>query len=208
MYRIGYIDEDDGQKNSFRQYLKNDFEIILFDITEDTEIDSLVDEIFDLGLDMLVLDFRLQDTGLIDFNADVLIDKIQERNLYYPLVVLTSHEIDALDHLEDANIVYGKDEMLGDKITIFKQILNKIADTYQSKISKAEVKLAELEKKRNEDGLKPNDEDAYVDLNIFLDKTMIAKGRISRTFYSEDTNKKLDDLIRKTETILEMIPNK
>jgi len=205
MYRLGYIDEDEGQRNSFYQFLKDDFEITLFGITEETELDSLVEEIFQSGIDMLVLDFRLDETGLVNFNADSLVDKIQERNLYYPLVILTSHEEDAMDHISNANLINGKEEMLGSKVQLFKQKLNKIVNGYQTRVSEAETELEELENKRQNDGLDAKEEDRYVELNNYLDKTMTAKSRISRTFYSEDTNKKLDDLIEKTSEILSKI---
>lgn len=208
MYKIGYVDEDEGQRSSFYHYLKDDFEVVLFEITQETEVEPLVDDIFNSRLDILVLDFRLDETGLVDFNADQLVDAIQERNLYYPLVVLTSHETDALDHLTNANLVNGKEEMLGSKVEIFKQKLNKIASTYQNKISETETELAKLEEKRGDGGLEPDEEDKYVALNNFLDNTVAAKGHISRTFYSEDTNKKLDELISKTEEMLNRIPDK
>lgn len=205
MYRLGYVDEDEGQRNSFYQFLKDDFEIILFSITDETELDSLVEEIFQSGIEMLVLDFRLDETGLVNFNADSLVDKIQERNLYYPLVILTSHEEDAMDHISNANLINGKEEMLGSKVQLFKQKLNKIVSGYQAQVLEAETDLEKLEAKRQNEGLDATEEDRYVELNNYLDKTMTAKSRISRTFYSEDTNKKLDDLIVKTSEILSKI---
>ena len=208
MYKIGYVDEDEGQRSSFYHYLKYDFEVVLFEITQETKVELLVDEIFNSRLDILVLDFLLDETGLVDFNADQLVDPIQERNLYYPLVVLTSHEPDAFDNLANANLVNGKEEMLGSKVEIFKQKLNKIASTYQNKISETEAELTKLEQKRTKEGLEPDEESIYVDLNHFLDNTVAAKGHISRTFYSEDTNKKLDELINKTEEMLNKIPDK
>lgn len=206
MNRIGYVDEDKGQRNSFYHSLKDDFEVVLFEITEETESKSLAEEILASSLDMLVLDFRLDENGLIDFNADELVEKIQEINKHYPLVILTSHEVDALDHIPNANLVNGKDEMLGAKVDIFKQKLNKIAITYKTTIESSQDELEKLERKREAEGLAPNEEDRYVELNNFLDQTVSAKSHISRSFYSEDTNKKLDDLIKKTEELLKKIP--
>lgn len=205
MYRLGYVDEDEGQRNSFYQFLKDDFKITLFNITDETELDSLVDEIFQSGIDMLVLDFRLDETGLVNFNADSLVDKIQQRNLYYPLVILTSHEEDAMDHISNVNLINGKEEMLGSKVPLFKQKLSKIVSGYQTKVSETEKELERLEAKRQRNGLDTDEEDTYVELNNYLDKTMTAKSRISRTFYSEDTNKKLDDIIEKSSEILSKI---
>lgn len=207
MYRIGYVDEDYGQRNSFYHFLKDDFEVVLFDITEAIDSNLLAERILDSSLDILVLDFRLDETGLIDFNADELVEKIQEVNKHYPLVILTSYEVDALDHIPNANLVNGKDEMLGAKIDIFKQKLNRIANTYKTKIESSTGELEQLEKKREAEGLTPSEEDRYVELNNFLDKTVSAKGHISRSFYSEDTNRRLDELINKTEQLLKKIPD-
>ncbi|MCP4109917.1 MAG: hypothetical protein GY749_31085 [Desulfobacteraceae bacterium] len=205
MIRIGYIDDEGGWRNTFRQFFKNDFDIVLFDINEKTDIDSLTDDIFEKDIDMLVIDYRL---GIVGFNADALVDKIQERNLHYPMIILTSYESEALDHLENANLVNGKDMLDGEnpKVEILKQKIQKIADNYRTEISKSVKQLEFLEKKRIKQGLAPNEEDLYVDLNNFLDKTVSAKKHLSRTFYSEDTNKKLDDLIGKMEHLLNTIP--
>ncbi|MDM8551272.1 hypothetical protein QUF72_14400 [Desulfobacterales bacterium HSG2] len=204
MVRIGYIDERTWQ-NTFRQFFKNDFDIVLFDINEKTDVDSLTDDIFERDIDMLVIDFRLESAN---FNGDTLVDKIQERNLYYPMIILTSYESEAIEHLANANLVNGKDMLDGDnpKPGILKQKMLKIAGDYKRKVSESERQLEFLEKKRVKEGLSPNEEDLYVELNNFLDKTVAAKKHLSRTFYSEDTNKKLDDLIGKMEHLLEMIP--
>lgn len=210
MYRIGYIDEDNGWLNTFYNSFKSEFDVVLFEIKEDTQDDDLVAAVFDQNIDMLVIDFRLDETGLVDFNADTLVQKIQERNLYYPMIVLTSHEIDAFNHLENANLVNGKDMLSGanPKIEILKIKINKIINDYYNKYDEVEAQLKALEKKRTEDGLEPNEEDDFVELNNYIDKTTDAKGHISRTFYSEDTNRKLDELISTSHEMLKLLDGK
>lgn len=205
MIKIGYIDEDKAQQNSFYHLFRDDFDVIIFDITEETNERNLVDEIFKSAIDMLVLDFRLDENGLVDFNADKIVDSIHEINLYYPLVILTSYEVDALDHIENAHLVNGKDEMLDSKIDIFKQKLKSISNDYKQRIKTSENELRELEEKRISGSLNAKDEDRYVELSSFLDQTVSAKGRVSRTFYSEETNKRLDNLIELAERMLKKI---
>ncbi|KPM49516.1 hypothetical protein [Jiulongibacter sediminis] len=207
MLRVGYIDEDEGQRNSFHHLFKDEFEVILFEITEETNAENLVDEVLKSAIDVLVLDFRLDENGLVDFNADKLVEGIQAINLFYPLVVLTSHEVDALDHLENAHLVNGKDDMLDSKIDIFKQKLRSIALDNKRKIESAEAELKKLEEKRINGGFDSKEEDRYVELSSFLDQTISAKGRVSRSFYSEHTNKKLDDLIGLAEQMLNKMPD-
>jgi hypothetical protein len=207
MLRIGYVDEDGGQRNSFYHYLKDEFEIILPEITEDTTVEKLVQDILGSGLDVLVLDYMLSENGLVDFNAESLVDRIYEINRYYPLVILTSHETDALDQIANAHLINGKD-ILDNKLMIFKHKLNKISQDYKSEIQKSEKELLELENTRNsEAGLSAAQEDRYVELNSFLDSTIQHKGKVSRTFYSEETNSKLDNLIELTEQMIKKLPD-
>lgn len=209
MYKIGYIDEDPGFRNQFRQFLKDDFEIVLFEISEDTTLETLTDDVFASKLDMLVIDFRLDETGLVDFNADSLVEKIQENNLYFPLIILTSFESDALDHVNNANLVNGKDMLSGDaaKVELFKKKISRIAHDYKTKLDEYLNELEKLTKKKETDILEPNEEDRFVELNNFIDKTVAAKGHLSRTFYSQDTNTRLDTILEKTEEILKKIEN-
>lgn len=208
MLKIGYVDEDEGQRNSFYHFLKDDFEVVLIDITEDTNVENLVDEIIKSGLDVLVLDYMLSENGLVEFNAESLVDTIYEINKHYPLVILTSHETDALDQIANAHLINGKDDMLGQKLPIFKQKLTKIAIEYKNEIKNSEAELKDLENKRLSKGLSAAEEDRYVELNSFLDMTVDSKGRVSRTFYSEETNKKLDNLIDLAEKMLKKLPDK
>lgn len=209
MYKVGYIDEEKTWRNTFRQYFKEVFQVVLFDINEDTTLESLTEEVFNQNLNILVVDFRLDETGVIDFNADALIDKIKERNLFYPMIVLTSYEIDALNHLENPNLVNGKDMLEGEnpKLYVLEQKILKTALEYSNTLTNNRIKLEILETKRINDQLSPAEEDEYVELNNFLDKTMNANSHISRSFYSNDTNKKLDDLITLTQNLINLIKN-
>jgi len=173
-YKIGYVDGEIGFRSFFHQALKDEFEVKLFDITEDTPVNWLVEEIFTSNLDVLVFDFQLDD--VVDFNANQLIKVIQERNLYYPYIVLAAHVEDALDKLENVHLVNAKDQMeYPDKLELFKQKLKKIASVYKDKVDGSFTELKKLEDKRISFGLTPIEEDRYVDLNHFVDNTIGAK---------------------------------
>lgn len=206
-YKVGYVDENEGQQLLFYHAFSSDFEVKTFEIPENLDPDELVEDIFQAKLDVLVLDFTLNDSGLVDFNSDTLIDKILSQNLHYPLVILTSNEIDALHHIDNANLVNGKDEMLNDKKHIFKEKLIKIASTYESDVAEALETLGVLEAKRKTEGLDPDEEDDYVRVNNFLGETTDADSHISRTFFSEDTNKMLDEVIKIAEELLKKPQN-
>ena len=97
--------------------------------------------------------------------------------------------------------------MLESKVNIFKQKLTSIASSYKQKIEKAEENLKKLEEKRLSEGLNSREEDQYVEVSTFLDQTIDLESKLPRTFYSEETNRKLDGLINLAEQVLNKIPD-
>src|SRR5579862_1071795 len=210
-YKIGYVDENEGRKSTFYHAFKNDFDLEMFELGSDTTAEGLVEQIFAKRLDLLVIDFLLDETGDLDFNADEIVERIQEKNLYYPILILTSNETDALDHIENVNLINGKDMLSGElgdkggKVPILIHKFTKIIEGYRTKLQDSEKALEDLEHIRKEKRLSPKEEDRYVELNKYMDNVAAPKGRISRTFYAEDTNERLDQLIKKTQEMIELM---
>jgi hypothetical protein len=210
-YKIGYVDENEGWKSTFYHAFKNDFDLELFDLNQETTAEGLVEEIFAKRLDLLVIDFLLDETGDLDFNADEIVERIQAKNLYYPIIILTSNETDAIDHIENVNLINGKDMLSGEagdkgtKVPVLIHKFTKIIEGYRAKVENSEKELEGLEHKRKEKRLSPEDEDRYVDLSQYLDNVAAPRGRISRTFYTEDTNERLDQLIKKTQEMIDLV---
>ncbi len=208
MYRLGYIDEDAGQRNQFRQTFKEDFEVYLVEGFEGITIDELINEAFDNHIDLLVIDYEMEE--FYGYNGDSIARRLNAIKPNFPAIIFTSHESDALDFVDDANIVNGKDIWSGDhhlELEVFKKKLKSLITTNKNRIIETEERLKVLEAKKNGSGLEPNEEDEYVELNNFLDKSFEGDRHLSRTFYSENTNKRLDALIEKTQELINKLPN-
>ncbi len=203
MYKIGFIDEDAGQRNQFRQTFKDDFDVCLIDLKQAITEEEIIREVFDNHLDALIVDYRMDE--FLGYNGDLIVRNLTEKNPHFPVIILTSYEEDALDFVDDANIINGKEIWDGEseaELNFFKKKLNRIITNYYEKITDAEEKLKELEAIKNDGGLQPNEEDEYIKVNNFLGKVFGGGEYLSGTFYSVDTNKKLDSLIEKTEQLL------
>lgn len=209
MYKIGFIDEEKNQVQQFYQTFKNDFDIYEFELTQDAEPESLIRQTFDEHLDALIIDFRMN--GFFGFNGDVIAEKLDEINPYFPKILLTSFPLEALDFIDDANIVNTKDIWSGDStndLEIFIKKLNRLINTYYEKIGDSEQELKALEEKRKQSGLDSTEENKYIKLNNFLSKTVGQKRDLPRDFYTQETNAKLDSLIEKTEQMLNKLTEK
>jgi len=209
MYRLGLIDDEQSQQNAFHQTFKDDFEIYIIPLNQDSTEDDLIRDGIDNHIDLLVVDYQMD--HFLRFNGDSIARRLDELNPYFPKILLTSHENDALDFIDDANIVNSKDIWSGDSpsdLDIFKKKLIRIINSYNSAIDEAEEALEELEKKRIATGLDPDEEQRYVDKNTFLNKVFGQGKYLSGTFYSVETNRKLDSLIEKTEQLLNKFDEK
>lgn len=209
MYKIGFIDEEATQINTFYQTFKNEFEVYEFELNQQTEPEEIIFNVFDNHLDALIVDYRMDD--YFKFNGNILVEKLDEINPFFPRVILTSYPLQALDFVDDPHIVNTKDVWSGDSasdLEIFTKKLNRIINSYYEKINDSEEELKALEEKRKESKLDENDQKKYVELNAFLSKTVGEKKDLVETYYSQETDEKLENLIEKTEAILDKLSEK
>lgn len=211
MYKIGFIDEEATQINTFYQTFKNDFEVYEFELNQNIEPEEIIFNAFNNHLDALIVDYRMDD--YFGFNGNVLVEKLDEINPFFPRIILTSYPLEALDFVDDANIVNTKEIWSGDSdsarnLEIFTKKLNRVINSYYEKIKDNEIELKKLEEKRKTVSLEPTEEDRYIELNNFMSKIVGENKVLPRSFYSQETNAKLDSLIEKTEQMLEKLSEK
>lgn len=146
LFTIGYLDEEEQWKLMFRNSLKSDFNIVLFDLPEKaSDIWKIVEE---ENLDALIVDFRLFESGIVIYNGNDVVKDIRSHNLHLPMFVITSYEDNAIELCEDVYIVRGKD-MLTDtqKMSLFKKMLSRAINTYNHQILEANKTVLEINRK-------------------------------------------------------------
>jgi CheY-like chemotaxis protein len=206
MYRLGFIDEDAGQRNQFHQTFKDDFEIYNIETAAGDTVERLIGEALTNHVDLLLIDYQMSD--VLGFNGDSIARKLEEMNPHFPVMILTSFEDEALDFVDDANKVYGKNIWSGDdeaELQVFKKKLKTLINSYNKRVVAAETELESLKSKKEAEGLESNEEEKYIELNIFMEEVAGKGGHLPRTLYSQETNEKLDELIDKTEQLLDRL---
>lgn len=204
-FKVGYVDEDAGWQNTFRQYLKEDFEIVQFPIKEHVTIEELLGKIEKSKLDLIVIDYELVTTGYVDFNGDDLAEMILAKYKHFPVLILTSHEDEALDGISYPNIVNGKD-MLEDeapKVQVIIKKINSLIELYNQKIYDSKSIIKELADKRNEQSLTPEEDEMLVKQYIFLDEINPEESFIPEHMIYPQGLTSLDELVQNTRDILE-----
>lgn len=206
MYKIAHIDENAAAINNFYQNFKTDFEILKIKVDANSTIDLIIQESFDNHVDAIVVDYMLDEEGDVNFNGNLIFDKIRKIRPHFPIVMLTSHEPQAIDHMEDVHIIYSKDILDGeseDELEIFKAKLKSNIERYYSKIQNTEKSIEALVKKKNEQGLEPPEEEELTKLFILMDELEPEGKEIPVNLVQKESITKLNDFVTKTKEILE-----
>jgi hypothetical protein len=172
-YKIAYVDENDGWLNTFYQTFKNDFEVLLVKVETTSSVDEIVKYLFSIELDAIVTDYLLEEEANVSFNGNKIVESIRNLKPHFPIIMLTAHESQAINHMDDVHIIYGKDILDGEseeELTLFKAKINSNIANYYNKIEHTHQRVEELSKKKNEAGLDIPEEDELTRLLILIDE--------------------------------------
>ena len=200
-YRIGYLDEDEGDQAKFYQAFKNEFDIKILPIENINNVYDVLRFINDEELDALVVDYRLADSGQLTFNGDSVVDLINSQKKYFPLVMLTSYAQDAIAHMEDVYIVKDKEEIESSANLFLKQLETAI-DRYQTKIITAENKIKELSEKKV---LSIQEEEELLRLHIFMNEVDPEANQLPASLLTSSAINNISDLVKESKELLSIL---
>lgn len=205
-YNIAYIDENDGWLNTFYQTLKSDFNILKIKVDSQSTVKSITEILKQNALDAIVTDYLLEEEGEVSFNGNKIVDEIKKTRPHFPIIMLTSHEPQAINHMDDVHIIYGKSILDGEseeELEIFKTKIKSNIDRYNSKIANTEKEIENLVAKKNSDGLEPAEEETLTKLFILMDELDPEGKELPANLIQSGTITKLNDFVSQTKEILE-----
>lgn len=205
-YKIAYLDESNQWLNTFYQSFKKDFAVELVKIDGKVEIDSLIVELFEKELDAIVTDYLLEEEGNVSFNGNLIVDTIRIRRPHFPLIMLTAHQSQAINHMDDVHIIYGKEILDGEsdeELKLFKAKINSNIDHYYSKLANTRARVEELSEKKNSGALEMAEEDELTRLLILMDEFEPDGKDIPTNFMLPESITKLNEFVAETRAILE-----
>lgn len=210
-YKIAYIDEDDGWLNIFYHTFKNDFDILKIKVDANTTLGNIVSTVFEKGMDGVITDYLLDETGEVEFNGNQIVDAIRDYKPHFPALMLTAHEPQAISHTEDVNIINGKDILDGEnekRLIILKVKIKSNIDRYYELIENTQKRIKELTKKRNEDALEANEEEELTKLFILMDELEPEGKEMPANLVKKEAITKLNTFVAQTREILNELKKK
>lgn len=166
-YKIGYIDEDLTQVTKYERDLRNYFDVMGFEITPGLELNSLLKQVYNSDIDLLMVDYLMVDKGILTYNGDEVARAYEEIKPRFPVIIFTNEESQAFPHVDNPNIIYDKSKVKED-VKHFAEILNKNILSYKNYIEKRKNIISELLLKGEKDGLTSEEKHILLQTQIEL----------------------------------------
>ncbi|MDY6026197.1 response regulator [Bergeyella zoohelcum] len=208
-YRIAYIDEDKGWINTFYQTFKNDFDVTRIKVDSESSVESILDKLRESNLDAIVTDYLLEENDGASFNGNRIVEEIKKIRPHFPIIMLTSHPNQAINHTDDVHIIYSKDILSAENkkdqenLDILKIKINSNILNYYKKIDDTNTRIEELVKKRNKEGLGISEEEELTKLYILLDEINPEGKDLPANLIDRSSISKLNEFVSETKQILE-----
>lgn len=213
-YTIAIIDEEKNQRDQFEFVFSKAFNVVQIDSYEST--DSLIALIKSENIDAIAIDYRLTEHhSTFKNNGDFLFKEIRKYLFEFPVFILTRSAnevkqicktVDPSFIVDKKNINFGRGEQEQEQLFL-ESIATKI-NIYKSDLQEKIEGLNQLEELRKNDPTEFNKyEGEYINLNFELSK-YICSAQIPLTYFTQQSNDRLDALIAKTEDILKKLEEK
>ncbi|MCT4237809.1 hypothetical protein HZP42_15605 [Elizabethkingia anophelis] len=160
-YKIGYIDEDINQVKLYRRKLRAfGFEVIGYNFHKGIKLTELMEQVYSSDIDLLMIDFRLNESNIVPFNGDAVEKEIYEKKPLFPHIIFTNKVDQAEPDVDDLKIIFDKeivfpsdDDTINSHTTRFIDTLTKSIEQYKRHISKKKNIISELIEKEEKQKL-------------------------------------------------------
>jgi hypothetical protein len=215
-YTIGYIDEDAQQVKKFQRSLRPfGFSVVGYDFEKNMTPESLMEQVYDSDIDLLMIDYKLKESNIVAFNGDVIENLIYQTKPLFPHIIFTSDTDQAEAHVEDLKIIFDKGDVFSEdedeetdgqtvaeggkaedntRIKKFVKMLKGSIQQYKSYVDQRKQALSGLLEKGEKEGLNANEKNEVLTLQselINLDQSK--KGEIPKQLITAD---KLEELAK------------
>lgn len=205
-YRLAYIDEEEQSLSNFYSHFIDHFDLIMIEVNRSTTINSILDKCFEEEVDAIITDYNLIEGGDVNFNGNELIDKIKNKHPYYPVIMLTSYEPDAINHMENVHLIYNKDVLNGsnnDDLKTFYSRINNTIKNYYKKIEDTNTRIDKLVDKRKNNQLDLREEEELTKLYMVYDDLNPDGKEIPTNLIQREAITQLNSFVNEAKEILD-----
>ena len=208
MIRLGYLDENKGNRNTFYRIFKKDFEVVMLDdFAKVFTLDLLLEEIDKQDIQVLAVDYKLADSGVVKYDGDQVLEAINERKRYFPVFMMTSYVDAAIQKVNNTFLVNDKDGLNDPKtLELLKNQIVGSVESYHRIVKEKEERMKALEAKQDGvDGLTEQEDQELLDLHVEMSKIDPTANPLSPDKMQTSAIKELKNVVSLSEEILKSL---
>jgi DNA-binding NtrC family response regulator len=145
MIKVIYIDEEEGWQSTAYAALSDKYDIHIPEVLPQNISDIWNDV---RGSEVAVIDFRLNENGIVGYTGDDVVREIHKHNKHFPVIIITSYEDNAIQECTEIQTIRGK-EMFNDPESLKKlcHMIDSAASIYEQKKAENEDRIRTLQEK-------------------------------------------------------------
>ena len=208
MIRLGYLDENKGNRNTFYRVFKKDFDVVMLDdFAKVFTLDLLLEEIDKQEIQVLAVDYKLADSGMVQYDGDQVLDAINERKRYFPVFMMTSYVDAAIQKVNNTFLVNDKDGLNNPQtVELLKNQIAGSVESYHRIVKGKEQRVKTLEAKQDSaEGLTEEEEQELLNLHIEMTKIDPVANPLSPDKMQTSSLKDLKKAVSLSEEILKSL---
>ena len=203
--KLGYLDEDYSNRVLFYDSFNGPFDVVMFDKFEKIgTLDDLMAEIENSKIDVLAVDYKMAESGVVTYNGNEVVNMLYERKRYFPVFMITSHITTAVNNMNDVFLI-------NDKNSIYKSenLPNAIQKTegavlaYRRRLKDIEARCQYLENKQmSEERLNQDEENELLRLHVEQSAIDPKANPLNPDMLQTQPIKELQELVKNTRELL------
>ena len=208
MIRLGYLDENKGNRNTFYRVFKKDFDVVMLDdFAKVFTLDLLLEEIDKQEIQVLAVDYKLADSGMVQYDGDQVLNAINERKRYFPVFMMTSYVDAAIQKVNNTFLVNDKDGLNNPQtVELLKNQIAGSVESYHRIVKEKEQRVKTLEAKQDgAEGLTEEEEQELLNLHIEMTKIDPVANPLSPDKMQTSSLKDLKKTVSLSEEILKSL---
>lgn len=192
--RLAYLDEEEGWNAIAYSILGPDFNLYIPEQLP-KDLEALWIELKKVGVQAVLVDYRLNASGKFYYNGDEVICEIHKHNKYFPAFIITSYEDNALIECKYAQIIRGKELLNATNKQKLQNIIKAGVNNYENRKLEAENIIKQLQYKINRGESLSNEEEANkFDAELYLSELDL-DSKVRADMITNKANKTLDKML-------------
>ena len=202
--RLVYLDEDAGWQSQAQAVLKNDFQLHIPE-SMPQNIEDIWREICDFDAQAVLIDYRLNNIGVVSYTGDDVIHVLHRHNKHLPMFIITSFESNALIECKEAQIIRGKELFTeANQYEKLKSIITANVNNYNNRKISAENIIKQLQDKISKGENLTNEESAArFEAELYLSELDLDNS-VRADLITSRSNKTLEELLEVAQSIVDL----